>query len=134
MKCSTLLHNAHEANRIFSIKRRYLSLYKELKANKSGLSYELDVTMRDGHHNMNLFVAGFVRAVSSKYDKAHNLESLRKPYQAMENSFDCIDPDTRAFTFWSKIGKFVRKGDDLAAGKLFLNVRDNLSILQFIFF
>lgn len=97
---------------------KHLSIFSQLKANKEGLSFELDSTMRDGHHDMKLFVIGFMRAVSNKKEKAHQLESLRKAYQSLEDSFDSIEEDTRAHIFWNKIKNEVRKKDALYAGKL----------------
>ena len=95
---------------------KQLSIFSQLKANKEGLSFELDSTMRDGHHDMKLFVVGFMRAVSNKKEKAHQLESLRKAYQSLEDSFDSIEENTRAYIFWNKIKNAVRKTDALHAG------------------
>ena len=100
-------------------RRRQFSIFSQLKANKEGLSFELDSTMRDGHHDMKLFVIGFMRAVSDKKEKAHQLESLRKAYQSLEESFDSIDENTRAYIFWSKIKNDVRKTEALSAGEYF---------------
>ena len=100
-------------------RRRQFSIFSQLKANKEGLSFELDSTMRDGHHDMKLFVIGFMRAVSDKKEKAHQLESLRKAYQSLEESFDSIDENTRAYIFWSKIKNEVRKTEALSAGEYF---------------
>lgn len=92
---------------------RNLSVHKQLSANKTGLSYELDSTMRDGHHDMVTFGAGFLRSVSSLEEQAHTLESLRLAYLAMETSLDGLDENCRAAVFWKKFGKDLRKADKL---------------------
>jgi len=94
---------------------RALSLYKQLQHNKTGLSYELDSTMRDGHHNMQLFVTGFCRSISSPVEQAHTFESLRQAYAALEDALDAAPPTTRAAQFWAQFQGVLRKAPALRA-------------------
>lgn len=94
---------------------RRKSSFKDIKANKTGLSYDLDVTMREGHHDMKTFGLGFLRSVSSTTEQAHTFASLRAPYSVMEDAFDRIDGNTRAAIFWKPFSNDVRKANLLAA-------------------
>ena len=88
---------------------------KDIKNNKHGLSYELDATMREGHHDMKLFGLGFLRSVSSQQHQAHTLASLLAPYAVMEAALDRVvdsktnHSNTKLKKFWSLISKDVQK-------------------------
>ena len=92
---------------------RALSVYKQLQHNKTGLSYELDSTLRDGHHNMKLFVTGFCRSISSPVEQAHTFESLRQAYAALEDALDAAPSGTRAARFWAQFQGELRKAPAL---------------------
>lgn len=86
--------------------------FKDIENNKHGLSFELDVTMREGHHDMKVFGIGFLRSVSNKQHQAHILASLLAPYAVMEASLDKTienGTNTKIKRFWKKIGKDVEK-------------------------
>lgn len=90
---------------------RKLSL-KDIQSNKHGLSFELDVTMREGHHDMKLFGLGFLRSISTKKHQAHTLASLHAPYAVMEALLDKqveIGSNIKLKKFWEKIDRDVRK-------------------------
>ena len=90
--------------------------FKEIQNNKHGLSYELDATMREGHHDMKTFGLGFLRSISSIEHQAHTLASLHAPYAAMEGClYQAVreKKNTKLERFWSKIGQDVEKSDSL---------------------
>ena len=95
------------------------STIKDIVSNKTGLSYQLDGTMRDGDHDMNVFGLGFLRSVSSTSHQVHTMASLRAPYSVMEEALDNLDENSRASIFWKQFGNDVRKSkqltDDVAA-------------------
>jgi heme oxygenase (biliverdin-producing, ferredoxin) len=93
---------------------RNASKFKDLKANKTGLSYDLDATMRDGHHDMKTFGLGFLRSVSTTTEQTHTFASLRAPYSVLEDAFDRIDERSRASKFWKPFANDVRKANLLA--------------------
>ena len=97
------------------VRVQHASKFKDLKSNKEGLSWELDVTMREGHHDMKTFGLGFLRSVSSTEHQAHTMASLRAPYSVLEEAFDHMDENSRAGIFWKIFGKDVRKAHLLAA-------------------
>ena len=90
------------------------SSFKDIVSNKTGLSYQLDGTMRDGDHDMKVFGIGFLRSVSSTTHQAHTMASLRAPYSVLEEALDSLDENTRASIFWKKFGNDVRKAKLLA--------------------
>jgi heme oxygenase len=91
------------------------STFKDLKSNKHGLSYDLDSTMRDGHHDMKTFGLGFLRSVSSTTEQVHTMASLRAPYSVLEDELDRADEKSRVSKFWKGFAKDVRKAKLLAA-------------------
>ena len=97
----------------FKCQQRFSSSYQQIKANKTGLSWELDSTMRDGHHDMITFGLGFARSVSSIKQQAHTMASLAAPYAVLENAFDDTPMTSRAGKFWHVLGADVRKADAL---------------------
>lgn len=94
---------------------RQASTFKDLKSNKHGLSYDLDSTMRDGHHDMKTFGLGFLRSVSSTTEQVHTMASLRAPYSVLEDELDRADEKSRVSKFWKGFAKDVRKAKLLAA-------------------
>lgn len=90
---------------------RNASSFKDIKANKDKekLSYLLDATMREGHHDMTTFGLGFLRSVSSVSHQAHTFASLKAPYSVLEHALDNLDENSRASIFWKKFSKDVRK-------------------------
>ena len=102
---------------------------KSLKNNKTGLSYILDATMREGHHDMFTFGVGFLRSLSSKQEQAHLIASLRAPYSVMEKAFDEAHPKSRIHRFWSKFSSDLRKAPSLANDVKMLG-GNNLPILE----
>lgn len=90
--------------------------FKDIQNNKHGLSYELDITMREGHHDMKTFGLGFLRSVSSKEHQIHTLASLHTPYAAMELSLDeAVQKNTniKLGRFWSMVNKDLEKSNAL---------------------
>lgn len=90
--------------------------FKDIQNNKHGLSFELDVTMREGHHDMKTFGLGFLRSVSNREHQAHTLASLHAPYAAMEFCLHEIvhkNTNTKLRKFWNKISKDVEKSNAL---------------------
>ena len=86
--------------------------FKDIENNKLGLSFELDVTMREGHHDMKVFGLGFLWSVSTKQHQAHILASLLAPYSVMEASlYKAMEngSNPKLKRFWKKIGKDVEK-------------------------
>eukprot|EP00239_Pterosperma_sp_CCMP1384_P011294 CAMPEP_0197863398 /NCGR_PEP_ID=MMETSP1438-20131217/40820_1 /TAXON_ID=1461541 /ORGANISM="Pterosperma sp., Strain CCMP1384" /LENGTH=265 /DNA_ID=CAMNT_0043481275 /DNA_START=259 /DNA_END=1056 /DNA_ORIENTATION=- len=65
-------------------------IYKESKANKVGLSYDLDGTLRSGAHDMKVFGLGFLRSISSEGHHRSTLTAMWHFYNAMEIHFDHI--------------------------------------------
>lgn len=91
--------------------------FKDIKSNKSGLSWELDRTMRDGHHDMKTFGLGFLRSVSSVEQQAHTMASLQPAYAVLEHALDKSvesKEETRASKFWKKFSRDVRRATSLA--------------------
>lgn len=95
------------------LQSRKFSIFKKLRNNKSGLSFALDSTMRDGHHDMKLFGLGFLRSISHPVEQAHTLKSLSLAYSALEESLDSIGSHTRAAKFWKIFKGDLRKAQSL---------------------
>lgn len=65
-------------------------IFKQSKANKEGLSFALDATLRDGSHDMRVFGLGFLRSLASPAAYGHFSSSMYFGYKAMEDEFDNI--------------------------------------------
>ncbi|KAK3276821.1 hypothetical protein CYMTET_15133 [Cymbomonas tetramitiformis] len=65
-------------------------IFKESRANKVGLSYALDGSLRSGEHDMKVFGLGFLRTVSTRQEFANITASMYFFYKAMEVEFDAF--------------------------------------------
>ena len=70
------------------------SILKTSSANKTGLSYQLDGTMRSGAHDMKTFGAGTLRSLSSLEALNVFFHGHLQFYGAMERHLDAMGPDT----------------------------------------
>ena len=70
------------------------SILRDSKANKEGLSYALDGTMRRGAHDMKTFGSGTLRALATRNALFEFLDGHRIFYHAMEAELDAADGPT----------------------------------------
>jgi heme oxygenase len=83
------------------------SIFRDSVANKSGLSFALDGTMRSGAHDLRTFGAGTLRALCSQSALLRFLEGHRVFYSALENELDNAFGPTAAV--WSRFAAELRR-------------------------
>ena len=87
------------------------AIFRNSTANKTGLSYELDGTMRSGSHDMKTFGAGSLRALVSKSTLLQFLDGHRVFYEAMEEELD--KSNGPSMVVWKKFEKNLRRTQSL---------------------
>mmetsp|Transcript_44748 Transcript_44748/g.83513 ORF Transcript_44748/g.83513 Transcript_44748/m.83513 type:complete len:307 (-) Transcript_44748:25-945(-) len=85
--------------------------FKQSRANKEGLSYALDGTLRDGSHDMKVFGLGYLRSVASNSAYIHFATSMYFWYKAMEENFDTLaanDSNAAMAKVWTEFPELRR--------------------------
>jgi heme oxygenase len=87
------------------------SIFKQSSANKSGLSFALDSTMRSGAHDMGVFGTGTLCALTSKRELLTFLRAHHAFYAAMEQHLDAAQ--TRSGDVWRLFANDLRRAPAL---------------------
>lgn len=94
--------------------RRFAStgaIFKDSKANKTGLSHALDGTMRSGAHDLRTFGTGTLRALATRRALLEFLEGHRVFYSEMEQCLDSANGPTSMV--WKKFQMLLRRTEAL---------------------
>ena len=99
------------------------SIFRNSAANKSGLSFALDGTMRSGAHDMKVFGSGALAALSSRQRAAAFFHGHYHVYNAMERHLDACDAASPTGALWQRVGGSLRRGAALEQDVLALGAR-----------
>jgi len=100
------------------------SILRDSLANKTGLSYALDGTMRAGAHDLRVFGAGTLRALATRRALYQFLQGHRVFYEALEQELDLAAYGSPSANVWCKFRDVLKRAPRLRhdvvvlAGKL----------------
>ena len=86
------------------------SILRDSKANKVGLSYALDGTMRRGAHDMKTFGLGTAASLATVERYARFTAAMHHVYGTMERSFDASSSPV-VVPLWQRFGDSLRRAE-----------------------
>ena len=91
------------------------SIFRDSAANKTGLAYALDGTMRSGAHDMKVFGAGALAALASRRNALAFFQGHRHVYKVMERHLDAAAQSHNDPTgaLWRRVQRSLRRGEAL---------------------